>query len=247
MQLLTFNPRFNITPTLLVLLTVSVFGLPVTGAAAPVQLHDLTTGLNAPAGVADPNWDVTSETVAMGEEGPLPRDARTITRYNFGGAAWFSLGSGAQWISPTHIPGVSSGNFPIPTGIYFLDINFDLVKTGPELFAIDGTMATGRTIIFSGWLNGTKVVNCCPGIDPASSVGSSLLDSSTPLFINDQSLFVNGTNTLRFEVSNGNPGASNPFGFGFLGGVFAIPIPPSLSLMASALISILITVGRVER
>ena len=237
------NSRLIHARALVVLLSAVVIGLPLTCIAAPVQLHNLATGLNSPTGVPDPQWDVT-----IAPTGAVPRDARTISKYNSGGAAWPNFGPGSQWISPTDNPAVTSGNSQIPKGTYWLNIAFDLVKTGPELFIIDGSFATGWTIVVTSHLNGNEIVDCCPGVDPTSPVNSSLLSSSTPLFINDQSLFVNGTNTLRFAVTNGNPipPGNSQFGFGFLGGVFAVPIPPSLVLMASALAPILLRIRRIR-
>ncbi len=141
-----------------------------------------------PHGSLDDNWVVTAAPA-----GATLGAAKSIAK----NPAWYGHDPDARWIAPQS---AASGSSDQPVGVYTYQYDFALSRTG-KLFELAGNIGSDN-VVQAFKINGTTV---------AGNLGSFGAPSDLPTVI-DQTLFVEGTNTIEVLVDNGGTGP-NPHGF----------------------------------
>jgi hypothetical protein len=141
--------------------------------------------------------------------------------------AWLPPPSGSNWIAPqAHTVGLSSD----PEGVYIYKLNFSLSGLNLNTASISGNWAADNSAELL--LNGKSMAT----VGGFGSLESFLLTGPN---------FVNGINTLEFKVTNysGDYYWGNPSGLlvsGLHGTASAVPLPPSVWLLGSSLIGLVV-------
>lgn len=166
--------------------------LPVPAASIPKLF---STGVNESGNLlepeqVDPHYTITA---SADETAPGP-DAFTLTP-GYPIDPWVAEGPRSRWIAPQ--PAQATGNGP---GTYTYSTSFDLTGLDPATAQINGALATDDTL-GAVRLNGT----------PLEGILSSGFTAMRSFSIPVGSPFVQGTNTLEFDVTNGGA-AANPTG-----------------------------------
>ena len=140
------------------------------------------------AGALDDDWTITSAPagVTLGA-------AKSIAKH----PAWFGADPNARWISAQE---AVDGTSDLPAGQYTYEYDFNISRTG-KLFSIDGNFLAD---------NGVDEIRL-NGVTMLSNMGTFLTPTTLPTF-DDETLFLDGANTLEVVVSNGGASA-NPHGF----------------------------------
>ncbi len=139
-------------------------------------------------GDLDDDWVVTA-----GPAGATLGAAKSIAK----NPAWYGHDPDARWIAPQS---AASGSSDQPVGVYTYEYDFNLSRVG-KLFELAGNIGSDN-VVQAFKINGTTV---------ASNIGSFGAPSDLPTVI-DQTLFVDGVNTIEVLVDNGGTGP-NPHGF----------------------------------
>ena len=174
----------------------------------PDTIVKLNTGLNASStlignGAFDPRWELESApgTVITGS-------AKAYVHHS--SYTHFDPEPDALWIFPPTTP-YFGGNWP--NGNYTYKISFDLDRTLYDNYRMDLFFGNDNAIA-SISLNGTTLSNPSPDYQ---YTGPAWRNSSSTT---NDSLFVNGTNTLKVVVNNYSPSLS-PMGLTLKGSVTA--------------------------
>lgn len=168
-----------------------VDGLGGSATAATVNLstaYNQNTSSTLAHGNLDDNWVLTSAPAGV-TLGP----AKSIAK----NPAWFGHDPDARWISAQN---ADNGSSNIPAGDYTYAYSFNLNRTG-KLFEVAGNLGSDD-FVNEVRVNGTTVLTNIGGFGGPSDLGS----------IIDQTLFVDGLNTIEVIINNGGAGP-NPHGF----------------------------------